>query len=92
MAYANEKCVVCGRTLANSKYIAKEGSKCPICVLGMAEGSQGKYWETSQTPKQEGFRYPDDTSKYDDKWDTVKKKWVNLDGSEKPAPPVQEEI
>ena len=81
MAYKNEKCVSCGRTLANSKYITPQGSKCPICVLG-EEGKQSKYWEISQETKPEGFRYPDDTAKYFDKWDKVKKKWVKLDGSD----------
>jgi len=53
-------------------------------VLGK-EGKQSKYWETSQEPKPEGFRYPDDTAKYKYDWDTVKKKWVDKNGEEKPV-------
>lgn len=89
MAFSNEKCNNCGRTLANSKYTIGEGTPeekvlCPICVLGEKEGSQSKYWETSSVKKPEGFRYSDDTAKYKYNWDKDLKKWVDKNGNEKP--------
>ena len=88
MAFANENCGQCGRQLANTKYTTtekytgRELPLCPICVLGEEEGSQSKYWETSQTSKPEGFRYPDDTAFYMDKWDSKKKRWVDKSSDE----------
>jgi hypothetical protein len=79
--------------LANSVYltydeVGNEIKLCPICVLGPDEGSQSKYWETSQDPNAghpEGFRYSDDTSKYKYNWDDKKKKWLDKGGKEKPV-------
>lgn len=64
----------------NTKFLRGEKTICPICALG-EEGKQAKYHETSQAKNAghpEGFRYPDDTSKYKYNWNG--KKWVNKDG------------
>lgn len=84
MAFSNEKCDQCGRTLANTKYTRGEKTLCPICVLGEKEGGQSKYLETSSVPKPEGFRYLDDTAKYKYNWDKTKRMWVDKDGNEQP--------
>lgn len=84
MAFNNEKCNECGRTLANTKYTRGEKALCPICVLGEKEGGQSKYWETSSVKKPEGFRYPDDTATYTYNWDKSKRAWVDKDGYKRP--------
>ena len=76
---SHKNCMRCTRVLANTVYVVGGLVLCPICVLGEEEGSQSKYWETSLLPNAghpEGFRYPDDTSKYTDEWDNKKKKWI----------------
>ena len=81
-------CMKCGRTLANSVFSSRDSfgneiKLCPICVLGKKEGSQQKYWETGtgkNAGHPEGFRYPDDTSKYRYNFDKKKKKWLDKKG------------
>ena len=75
-AFLAVNCANCNRKLANTRYSGKNNKTiCPICALG-AEGNQSKYWETSETSKPEGFRYPDDTAIYTTKWDVNKKIWL----------------